>query len=53
MLVLAPTVVQLAIHGLPLGFLQQDEEEVFQYITHAILNDKATLGHSGTYVNPD
>jgi len=31
-LVLAPTAVQLAIHGLPLRFLAQDEEELFPYI---------------------
>ena len=41
-LVLAPTAVQLAIHCLPLRFLPQDEEELFQYIRQAILNDKAS-----------
>jgi len=52
-LVLAPTAVQLAIHGLPLRFLPQDEEELFQYICQAILNDKATPVLSAWYLNPD
>jgi len=50
--VLAPTAVQLAIHGLPLRFLPQDEEELFPYIRQAILNDKATQIHSARYLNP-
>ena len=50
-LVLAPTAVQLAIHGLPLRFLPQDEEELFPYIRQAILNDKATLVLSARYLN--
>ena len=41
-LVLTPTAVQLAIHGLPLRFLPQDEQELFPYIRPAILNDKVT-----------
>jgi len=52
-LVLAPTAVQLAIHGLPLRFLPQDEEELFPYIMQAILNDKATPVLSARYLNPD
>ena len=52
-LVLAPTAIQLAIHGLPLRFLPQDEEELFPYIRQAILNDKATLVLSARYLNPD
>jgi len=52
-LVLAPTAVQLAIHGLPLRFLPQDEEELFPYIRQAILNDKATPVPSARYLNPD
>jgi len=52
-LVLAPTAVQLAIHGLPLRFLPQDEEELFSYIRQAILNDKATPVLSARYLNPD
>jgi len=36
-LVLAPTTVQLAIHGLLLRFLPQDEEELFPYLRQAIL----------------
>jgi len=51
-LVLAPTAVQLAIHGLPLCFLPQDEEELFPYIRQAILNDKATQILSARYLNP-
>jgi len=51
-LVLAPTAVQLAIHGLPLRFLPQDEEELFPYIRQAILDDKATQILSGRYLNP-
>jgi len=51
-LVLAPTSVQLAIHGLPLRFLPQDEEELFPYIRQAILNDKATQILSARYLNP-
>jgi len=51
-LVLAPTAVQLAIHGLPLRFLPQDEEELFPYIRQAILNDKATPILSARYLNP-
>ena len=51
-LVLAPTAVQLAIHGFPLRFLPQDEEELFPYIRHAILNDKATPVLSARYLNP-
>jgi len=51
-LVLAPTAVQLAIHGLPLRFLPQDEEELFAYIRQAILNDKATQILSARYLNP-
>jgi len=41
-LALAPRAVQLAIHGLPLHFLPQDEEELYTYIPQVILNDKAT-----------
>ena len=52
-LVLAPTAVQLAIHGLPLRFLPHDEEELFPYIRQAILNDKATPVLSARYLNPD
>jgi len=52
-LVLAPTAVQLAIHGLPLRFLPQDEEELFPYIRQAILNYIATLVLSARYLNPD
>jgi len=51
-LVLAPTAVQLAIHGLPLLFLPQDEEEPFPYLRQAILNDKATPILSARYLNP-
>jgi len=51
-LVLAPTAVQLAIHGLPLRFLPRDEEEVFPYIRQAILNDKATPILSARCLNP-
>jgi len=51
-LVLAPTAVQLAINGLPLHFLPQDEEELFPYIRQAILNDKATPILSARYLNP-
>jgi len=51
-LVLAPTAVQLAIHGLPLRFLPQDEEELFPYLRQAILNDKATQILSARYLNP-
>jgi len=51
-LVLAPTAVQLAIHGLPLRFLPQDEEDLFPYIRQAILNDKATQILSARYLNP-
>jgi len=51
-LVLAPTALQLAIHGLPLRFLPQDEEELFPYIRQAILNDKATPVLSARYLNP-
>jgi len=51
-LVLAPTAVQLAIHGLPLRFLAQDEEELFPYIRQGILNDKATQIVSARYLNP-
>ena len=52
-LVLAPTAFQLAIHGLLLRLLPQDEEELFPYITQAILNDKATPVLSARYLNPD
>jgi len=52
-LVLAPTAVQLAIHGLPLRFLPQDEEELFPYVRQAILNDKATPVLSARYLSPD
>jgi len=52
-LVLAPTAVQLAIHGLLLRFLPQDEEVLFPYIKQAILNDKATPVLSARYLNPD
>jgi len=52
-LVLAPTAVQLAIHGLPLRFLPQDEEELFPYIRQAILNDKVTPLLSARYLNPE
>jgi len=52
-LVLAPTAVQLAIHGLPLRFLPQNEEELFPYIRQAILNNKATPILSARYLNPD
>ena len=51
-LVHAPTAVQLAIHGLPLHFLSQDEEELCRYIRQAILNDKATQVLSARYLNP-
>jgi len=51
-LVLAPTAVQLAIHGLPLRFLPQDEEELFPYLRQAILNHKATPILSARYLNP-
>jgi len=51
-LVLAPTAVQLAIHGLPLRFLPQDEEELFPYLRQAILKDKATSILSARYLNP-
>jgi len=51
--VLTPTAVQLAIHGLPLRFLPQDEEELFPYIRQAILNDKATPVLSARYLNAD
>ena len=52
-LVLAPIAVQLGIHGLPLRFLPQDEEEHFPYIRQGILNDKATSVLSARYFNPD
>jgi len=51
-LVLAPTAVQLAIHGLLLRFLPHDEEELFPYIRQAILNDKATQILSARNLNP-
>jgi len=51
-LVLAPTAVQLAIPGLPLRFLRQDEEELFPYIRQVNLNDKATPILSARYLNP-
>jgi len=51
-LVLAPTAVQLAIQGLPLCFLPQDEEELFPYIRQAMLNDKVTQILSARYLNP-
>jgi len=51
-LVLALTAVELAIYGLPLCFLPQDEEELFPYIRQAILNDKATQILSARYLNP-
>jgi len=51
-LVLAPTAVQLAIHGLPLRFLPQDEKELWPYPRQAILNDKATPILSARYLNP-
>jgi len=51
-LVLAPTAVHLAIHGLPLRFLPQEEEELFPYIRQAIPNDKATQVLSTRYLNP-
>jgi len=51
-LVLAPTAVQLAIHGFPLRFLPQDEDELLQYILQAILNHKATPIIAGRYLNP-
>jgi len=51
--VLTPTAVQLAIHGLPLRFLPQDEEELFPYIRQAILNNKATPVLSARYLNAD
>jgi len=51
-LVLAPTAVRLAIHGLPLRFLPQDEEELFPFIRQAIRNDKATQILSARYLNP-
>jgi len=44
--------VELAIHGLPLRFLPQDEEELFPYIWQAIRNDKATPILSARYLNP-
>ena len=52
-LVLAPTAVQRTIHGLPLRFLPQDEQELFPYIRQAILNHKATPVLSARYLNPD
>ena len=51
-LVLAPTAVELAIHGLPLRFLPQEEEALFQYIRQAILNDKASQILSARNLNP-
>ena len=51
-LVLALTAVELAIYGLPLCFLPQDEEELFPYLRQAILNDKATQILSARYLNP-
>jgi len=51
-LVLTPTAVQQAIHGLRLRFLAQDEEELFPYIRQAILNDKVTQILSARYLNP-
>jgi len=48
----APTAVPLAIHTLPLRFLPQDAEELFPYLRHAILNDKATPILSARYLNP-
>jgi len=51
-LVLGPTALQLAIHGLPLRFLPQDEEELFPYLRQAILNNKATQILSARYLNP-
>jgi len=51
-LVLAPTAVQIAIHGLPLRFHPQDQEELFPYIRQAILNDKVTQVLSARYLNP-
>jgi len=51
-LVLASTAMQLAIHGLPLHFVPQDEEELFPYIRQAILNNKATQFLSTRYLNP-
>jgi len=50
--VLARTAIQLAIHGLPLRFLPQDEEELFPYLRQAILNNKATPILSARYLNP-
>jgi len=51
-LVLAPTAVQVAIHGLPLRCLPLDEEELFPFIRQAILSDKATPILSARYLNP-
>jgi len=51
-LVLAPTAVQLVIHGLPLRFLPHDEEELFPYLRQAVLNDKTTPILSARYLNP-
>jgi len=50
-LVLAPTAVRLAIHGLLQHFLPEDEEELFPYIRQAILNNKATPILSARYLN--
>ena len=52
-LVLAPTAMQLAIHGLPLRFLPPNEKGLFPYIRQAILNNKATPVLSARYLNPD
>ena len=52
-LAVAQTALQLAIHGLPLRFLPQDEEELFPYIRQAILNNKATPVLSARYLNPN
>jgi len=50
--ILAPTAVQLAINALTLRFLPQDEEELFSYLRHAILKDKAIPILSARYLNP-
>jgi len=49
---LAPTPVQLAIHSRPLGFLPQDEEQLFPYLRLVIHNHKASPILSAQYLNP-
>jgi len=48
-----PTALQLAIYRLPLHFLSQDKEALFQYISQSILNHKATPVLSARYHNPE